>query len=101
MFEIELVKQVEINVDEVLMLVEHDRKARVGDDKEICAAIERAIDSSPSLRNKKDLIDAFVDSLSASAEVDRARYAFASSAARDLAIYEDFRVERVTAIEPA
>jgi type I restriction enzyme, R subunit len=73
-FEIELVKQVEINVDYILMLVEQHRKAKGGDgdDKEIRAAIERAIDSSPSLRNKKDLIEAFVDSLSATANVDTA-----------------------------
>ena len=73
-FEIELVKQVEINVDYILMLVEQHRIAKGGDgdDKEIRAAIERAIDSSPSLRNKKDLIEAFVDSLSATAAVDTA-----------------------------
>lgn len=73
-FEIELVKQVEINVDYILMLVEQHRKAKGGggDDKEIRAAIERAIDSSPSWRNKKDLIEAFVDSLSATANVDTA-----------------------------
>ncbi len=29
-----------------------------GDDKEIRVAIDRAIDSSPSLRNKKDLMEA-------------------------------------------
>jgi type I restriction enzyme, R subunit len=47
-FEIELVKQVEINVDYILLLVEQHRKAKGGDgdDKEIRAAIERAIDSS-------------------------------------------------------
>ncbi len=70
-FEIELVKQVEINVDYILMLVEQHRAAKGdGEDKEVRAAIGRAVDSSPSLRNKKDLIEAFVDSLSASAEID-------------------------------
>jgi type I restriction enzyme, R subunit len=80
-FEIELVKQVEINVDYILMLVEQHRKAMGGDgdDKEIRAAIERAIDSSPSLRNKKDLIEAFVDSLSASADVDLAWQAYVAA----------------------
>ncbi len=84
-FEIELVKQVEINVDYILMLVEQHRKAKGGDgdDKEIRAAIERAIDSSPSLRNKKDLIEAFVDSLSASAEVDVAWQAFVAAKRRE------------------
>ncbi|MEI8241358.1 MAG: type I restriction endonuclease subunit R, partial [Actinomycetota bacterium] len=70
-FEIELVKQVEINVDYILLLVEQQRTAKGdGDDKEVRAAIGRAVDSSPSLRNKKDLIEEFIDSLSASAEID-------------------------------
>jgi type I restriction enzyme R subunit len=76
-FEIELIKQVEINVDYILMLVEQFRAAKGdGDDREIRAAIDRAVSSSPSLRNKRDLIEQFVDSLSASAEVDVAWAAF-------------------------
>ncbi|WP_066518347.1 type I restriction endonuclease subunit R [Curtobacterium ammoniigenes] len=70
-FEIELIKQVEINVDYILMLVDKYRKERGdGEDKEIRAEITRAIDASPSLRNKKDLIEAFVDRVSASGEID-------------------------------
>jgi len=70
-FEIELIKQVEINVDYILMLVERHLEAKgAGKDKEIRAAIERAINASPSLRNKKDLIEAFVDSVSPKAKVD-------------------------------
>jgi type I restriction enzyme, R subunit len=70
-FEIELIKQVEINVDYILMLVANWRAERGdGDDKELRASITRAVDASPSLRNKKDLIEAFVDSLSADGEVD-------------------------------
>ncbi|MBX3067640.1 MAG: type I restriction endonuclease subunit R [Cryobacterium sp.] len=70
-FEIELIKQVEINVDYILMLVQKYREARGdGDDKEIRAEINRAVDASPSLRNKKDLIIAFVDSVSATGEID-------------------------------
>lgn len=38
-------------------------------DKEIRATIERAVDSSPSLRNKKDLIEEFVDRLSIDEDV--------------------------------
>jgi type I restriction enzyme R subunit len=66
-FEIELMKQVEVNVDYVLMLVEKWREARGnGSDVERDALerIERAVDSSPSLRNKRDLVMAFVDSVS-------------------------------------
>jgi type I restriction enzyme R subunit len=70
-FEIELVKQVEINVDYILMLVQKHREERGdGDDKEIRAEITRAVDASPSLRNKKDLIEDFVDSLTVDGEVD-------------------------------
>lgn len=70
-FEIELIKQVEINVDYILMLVERYIQAKgTGKDKEILATIERAVNSSPSLRNKKDLIEQFVDSVSTTAKVD-------------------------------
>lgn len=70
-FEIELIKQVEVNVDYILLLVEQHRAAKGdGDDKEIRATIDRAVSASPSLRNKKDLIEAFVDSLSATADID-------------------------------
>lgn len=69
-FEIELIKQVEINVDYILKLVDDYRK-RKGDKEgeDIRAQIRRAVDASPTLRNKKDLIEAFVDSVSASSEV--------------------------------
>ncbi len=70
-FEIELVKQVEINVDYILMLVEKYRAAKGdGDDREIKEQITRAIDASPSLRNKKDLIEEFVDSVSTSGDME-------------------------------
>jgi type I restriction enzyme R subunit len=65
-FEIELIKQVEVNVDYILMLVEKYLTSKGGlKNKEIAAKqeIERAVDSSVSLRNKKDLILAFVDSV--------------------------------------
>ena len=76
-FEIELIKQVEINVDYILMLVEKYLKAKgSGQDKEIRATIERAINSSPGLRNKKDLIEQFVDSVSTMAKVDAQWLAF-------------------------
>jgi type I restriction enzyme R subunit len=69
-FEIELIKQVEVNVDYVLMLVRRYLEEGGGEDEELRAAIDRAVDSSPSLRNKKDLIEQFVDSLTVDAEVD-------------------------------
>lgn len=76
-FEIELIKQVEITVDYILLLVQQYRKKRGdGEDKEILAEIRRAIDSSPGLRNKKDLIEAFVSRISASDKVDEQWAAF-------------------------
>ena len=58
-FEIELVKQVEINIDYILMLVKkyHDSHC---EDKEILISINRAVDSSLELRSKKALIDTFI-----------------------------------------
>ncbi|MCP3425307.1 type I restriction endonuclease subunit R [Rothia sp. AR01] len=71
-FEIELVKQVEINVDYILMLVEKMRAERGdGEDKEIRAQISRAVDASPSLRSKRDLVEDFVESVSVDGSVDR------------------------------
>jgi type I restriction enzyme R subunit len=47
-----------------------------GQDKEIRATIERAINASPSLRNKKDLIEQFVESVSTATKVDKEWLAF-------------------------
>lgn len=59
-FEMELVKQVDINVDYVLMLVEHHRGEKGdGEDREIPVDIVRALASSPTLRGKRDLIEEF------------------------------------------
>ncbi|WP_269452076.1 type I restriction endonuclease subunit R, EcoR124 family [Tessaracoccus coleopterorum] len=70
-FEIELIKQVEINVDYILMLVQKYREQHGdGEDKEIRAEISRAVDASPSLRNKRDLIEDFVDRISIDGSVD-------------------------------
>jgi len=71
-FEIELIKQVEINVDYILLLVEKYRATRGdGDDTEVRVEISRAVSASPSLRSKKDLIEEFVDCLSPDGEVGR------------------------------
>jgi type I restriction enzyme R subunit len=79
-FEIELIKQVEINVDYILMLVAKFREAKGdGEDVEIRAQISRAVDSSPTLRNKKDLIENFVDSVTASGEIDAEWRAYVDS----------------------
>ena len=70
-FEIELIRQVEINVDYILMLVTKYREEQGnGDDIELRATISRAVDASPTLRNKSDLIEAFVERVSAAGPVD-------------------------------
>ncbi len=91
-FEIELVKQVEVNVDYILLLVEKYRaKKGDGEDKEIRAEISRALASSPSLRNKRDLVEEFVDSISAKSDVDTEWAAFIAT--RKVAELEDI-IER-------
>ena len=59
-FEVELVKQIEVNIDYILMLVKqyHDSNC---EDKEILVTINKAVDSSPTLRSKKKLIEAFIE----------------------------------------
>lgn len=69
-FEIELARQDEVNVDYILMLVDKKRQASGDEDKEIRADIERSVDASPSLRNKKDLILQFVDKVSITGAVE-------------------------------
>lgn len=58
-FEVELIRQIEINIDYILMLVKkyHDSHCS---DKEVLIDIKKAIDSSPELRSKKALIETFI-----------------------------------------
>lgn len=68
-FEMELIKQVEINIDYILQLIRkyHDGHLK---DKEIVISISKAIDSSVELRNKKELIEQFIESLTPTTNVD-------------------------------
>lgn len=68
-FEMELIKQVEINIDYILQLIRkyHDGHLK---DKEIVISISKAIDSSVELRNKKELIEQFIQSLTPTTNVD-------------------------------
>ena len=61
-FEIELIKQIEINIDYILMLVKkyHDSHCN---DKEVLIAIQKAVDASPELRSKKALIETFIQGI--------------------------------------
>ena len=68
-FEMELVKQVEVNIDYILMLVAkyHDENCK---DKEILVAIDKAIRSSLQLRSKKELIEDFIETINTSTDVN-------------------------------
>lgn len=61
-FEVELIRQIEINIDYILMLVKkyHDSHCS---DKEVLIDIKKAIDSSPELRSKKALIETFISGI--------------------------------------
>ena len=61
-FEIELIRQVEVNIDYILMLVQkyHDSHCQ---DINVKIAIERAIAASPELRSKKALIQNFLSGI--------------------------------------
>lgn len=69
-FEMELVKQVEINIDYILALVKKYKDQNSKDRELTLQDIDRAIKSSPQMRNKKELIDAFVKSITPSSDVD-------------------------------
>ena len=58
-FEVELIHQIEINIDYILMLVKkyHDTHC---EDKEVLITIRKAVDASPELRSKKQLIENFI-----------------------------------------
>ena len=58
-FEVELIRQIEINIDYILMLVKkyHDTHCQ---DKSVLIDIRKAVDASPELRSKKDLIESFI-----------------------------------------
>lgn len=61
-FEMELVKQVQINIGYILGLVQqyHDTNCQ---DKEIIVKIRKQIDASPDMRDKRDLIEKFIQQM--------------------------------------
>jgi len=68
-FEIELIRQVEINIDYIIMLVAKFHASNC-EDKSILVSIDKAIDSSIQLRSKKELIEHFIETVNASTRVD-------------------------------
>lgn len=67
-FEMELVKQIVVNIDYILNLIQkyHDKHIL---DKEIPVDIIRAISSNPELKPKKELIERFITNLNAESDV--------------------------------
>lgn len=68
-FEMELIKQIEINIDYILGLIKKYHEDHIKN-KGILVDINKAIDSSVELRNKKDLINQFIASLDVHSSVD-------------------------------
>ena len=67
-FEMELIKSIEVNIDYILGLVKKYHESNM-EDKEILVTIQKTIMASPDLRNKKDLIMAFIESLDQNSDV--------------------------------
>lgn len=68
-FELELVKQVEVNIDYILILVSKYHAGNC-EDKEILVDINKAINASTQLRSKKELIESFIETINTSTKVE-------------------------------
>lgn len=68
-FDIQLVDQVDINVDYILMLVEKYAQTMCSD-VEILVKIRKTMDSTPQLRSKRQLIDSFLEAITANPRAD-------------------------------
>lgn len=68
-FEMELIKQIEINIDYILGLIKKYHEDHIKN-REFLVDINKAIDSSIELRNKKDLINQFIASLDVHSIID-------------------------------
>ncbi len=74
-FEIELIKQIEVNIDYILMLVAKYHASNCTD-KNILITIDKAIGSSIELRSKKELIQGFIEQINTSTNVDHDWHTF-------------------------
>ena len=68
-FELELIKQIEVNIDYILMLVEKYRQSNC-EDKELLATIDKTVGASIALRSKKELIENFIERVNISTQID-------------------------------
>ncbi len=74
-FELELMKQIEVNIDYILLLVAKYHESNCTD-KSILTRIDKAVQSSLQLRSKKDLIEGFIARVNTSTQVDEDWRAF-------------------------
>ena len=97
-FEMELIKQIEINIDYILALIKQYHEGYTKD-KEILVDINKAIDSSVELRNKKELINQFIASLDIGTVVDEDWQKFVNKKKLEELerIIEDEKLDRVAA----
>ncbi|MDD4080491.1 MAG: type I restriction endonuclease subunit R [Eubacteriales bacterium] len=69
-FELELVRQVEVNIDYILLMVQKYKDGNCKD-KSILGDIDRAIGASLQLRSKKELILGFIESVNVQTDVQK------------------------------
>jgi len=81
-FEIELIKQIEVNIDYILMLVAKYQKSYCKD-KTILTTIDKAINSSLELRSKKELIERFIEQVNVTTIIDAEWRTFLNTSKED------------------
>jgi len=96
-FEIELIKQVEVNIDYIIMLVAkyHDSNCA---DMTILDNIDKAVGSSPQLRSKKELIESFIARVNTVDDVDAGWRTFISEE-KEKALAEIIAEEKLKDVE--
>lgn len=68
LFEIGLIKQVEVNIDYILMLVEKYHNGNC-EDQESLSIIRKSVDVSIQLRSKKELIEQFISPINVNSSI--------------------------------
>ncbi len=99
-FEMELVKQVQVNIDYILFLV-NQLQADRSEEGEIKVKVAKAVSSSPDLRDKKELIMQFIDSLTPGSPVDEEWKAYINGQKREefQRIIKDENLKSAKAVE--
>ncbi|WP_163555582.1 type I restriction endonuclease subunit R [Helicobacter suis] len=99
-FEIELIKQVEINLEYIFNLIEQYTKTQGKEQEEILKSVQSGIKSSTQLRDKEELILGFIQHLSKENSDIRAQFRDYADAQREqefLKLIEDHDLEKEAA----